>query len=313
MKIQTNNQQTILVIGGTGAQGGSVARALLKENKFRVRILTRNAGAQRAKVLRRAGAEIVVGDLEDMESLKRAMKDVYGVFGVTNFWEHFAKEVQLGINLMDAVKESGIQHLVMHTLPDYYRLSRGRYSVPHYDIKASFEEYSRGLGLPATFLHMGFYYENFLSFFPLQKGEDGNFYFGFPQGNTRLAATSVEDTGGVVAAIFNKPSEYIGRTVGVAGEDINCDEYALIMSNVLKKHVYYNHIPRDVYAAYGFPGAEELANMFEVQRLFIPERNEWLKESRELYPGMQRFEDWVAKNKYKFINHFNSQFQAMVI
>lgn len=313
MKVQTNNQQTILVTGATGGQGGSVTRALLKENKFRVRILTRNAESQRAKVLKRAGAEVVVGDMDDVESLKRAMKDVYGVFGVTNFWEHFAKEVQHGINLMDAAKESGIQHLVMHTLPDYYRLSKGRYSVPHYDIKASFEEYSRGLGLPATFVHVGFYYENFLSFFPLQKGEDGNFYFGFPQGNTKLAATSVEDVGGVVASVFNNPAEYIGQTVGVAGDDLTGDEYALIMSNVLKKHVYYNHIPRDVYASYGFPGAEELANMFEVQRLFIPERNEWLKQSYQLNLGMQRFENWVAKNKYKFINLFNSQFQAMVI
>lgn len=311
--MKQQNQQTILVTGATGAQGGSVARALLKENKFRVRILTRNPQSQKAKVLERAGAEIFEGDLEDEASLLRAIEGCYGVFGITNFWEHYAKEYQQGINLIDAVKEVGVQHFVLHTLPDYYRLSKGRYSVPHCDIKASFEEYARGLGLPVTFIHVAFYYENFLTFFPLQKAEDGSFHFGFPQGDTKLAAVSVEDVGGIVTSVFNRPADYIGRTVGAVGADETCGEYAAIMSRVLQKNVQYNHIPRDVYAAYGFPGAEELANMFEVQRLFIPERFSDMLESYMLNPQMQNFETWVAKNKYRFINLFNSQFQAMVI
>lgn len=309
----TDSRKTILVTGATGAQGGSVARTLLKENKFRVRILTRNAKSQRAQMLKRAGAEVVEGDMEHPESLAKALKSVYGVFAITNFWEHFAKEYQLGVNLADAAKEAGVQHFVMHTLDDYYNLSRGRYSVPQCDIKAALENYVGTTTLPATFIRTAFYYENFFGMFPLQKGEDHSFHFGFPQGDTKLAMTSAEDVGGVVNAVFEDPAQFTGRSIGVVGDDYTCDEYAEIMSRVLKRNIRYNYVPRDVYAAHGFPGAEEMANMFEVQRLFIKERTTDLLESYRINPAMQNFEAWVERNKYRFFSFLNSQFQAMVI
>jgi hypothetical protein len=111
---------------------------------------------------------------------------------------------------------------------------------------------------------------------------------------------SVEDMGGVVATIFDHPAEYIGRTVGVVGEDRTCEEYAATITKVLQRPVRYNYIPRETYASFGFPGAEELANMFEVQRLYIPERQLDLIESYGLNPNMQTFESWLLKNKHKF-------------
>lgn len=309
----TDNKKTILVTGATGAQGGGVARAILKENKFRVRILTRNANSQKAQMLKRAGAEIAEGDMEDPQSLAKAMKGVYGVFAITSFWEHYAKEYQLGVNLIDAASAANVQHFVMHTLDDYYKLSRGRFSVPQCDIKAALENYVRDSTLPSTFVRTAFYYENFFSMFPLQKGEDNSFYFGFPQGDTRLAMTSAEDVGGVVHTIFEDPAHFTNRVVGVVGEDYTCDEYAAIMSRVLRRNIRYNYVPRDVYASYGFPGAEEMANMFEVQRLFVQDRTGDLMESYRLNPSMQSFEAWVERNKYRFFSFLNSQFQAMVI
>ncbi|MFN8290371.1 MAG: NmrA/HSCARG family protein [Chitinophagaceae bacterium] len=311
--ITTNKKPQVLVTGATGAQGGSVARTLMREGKFRVRILTRNPQSYRALVLQRAGAEIVVGDMQDKESLKKAMAGVYGVFGVTNFWEHYGNEYELGKNLADAAEECAVSHLVMHTLPDYHQLSNGKYSVPHYDLKAKLETYIRSRPVPASFVHMGFYYENFLSFFPLQKDNSGNYYFGFPQGQTKLAAVSVEDTGPVVSYLFGHPAEMMGKTVMITGADLTCDEYAAIMEKVLGKRIYYTHIPANVYKAYDFPGAAELAAMFEVQRLYIPGRQKELEESLRMNPAMQSFEAWVAKNKAKFISYFNSQLEAMVI
>lgn len=306
------SKKIILVTGATGAQGGSVAKALLNENKFAVRILTRNAKSPKAIALQEAGAEIAEGDLDDMQSLLPAMKDVYGVFGVTSFWEHYEKEYQHGKNLVDAVHQSGISHFVYSTLPNYKQLSGGKLSVPHCDLKAELEEYTKSLSIPATFMRIAFYYENFLSFFPLQKDENDNFFFGFPQGDTKLSIVTVEDMGGVVAPVFNHPEEYIGRVVGVVGEDLSCDEYAAILSKVLKQNVYYKYIPRDLYAGFGFPGAEELANMFEVQRLYIKERHLDLIESYGLNPSMQRFEKWLEKNKEKFEPNITTQLQVAV-
>jgi len=295
-----NQKPIILVTGATGAQGGSVARALLSSNTFTVRCLTRNTSSEKAIALAQMGAVLVQGDLENVESLKEAMEGCYAVFGVTNFWEHYEKEYQQGKNLVDAVSQSGIRHFIFSTLPDYLKLSNSKLPVPHCDIKAALEQYTSALKIPSTFIHVAFYYENFLSFFPLQKGEDGNYYFGFPQGNTPLAMVSTEDLGGVVTTILNHPHAYIGRTVGVVGEDRTCTEYAAIMSKVLGANIYYNYIPRETFAAFDFSGAEELANMFEVQRLYVPGRRNHLIETYGLYPSTQSFEQWLQKNKALF-------------
>jgi len=112
--------------------------------------------------------------------------------------------------------------------------------------------------------------------------------------------TSVEDTGGIVRSVFQHPTEYIGRTVGVVGVDDTCAAYAKLMSQVFNQPVEYKYIPRDVYAGFGFPGAEELANMFEVQRLYISDRKMDLIESHGLNTEMQTFEKWLYKNKSLF-------------
>jgi uncharacterized protein YbjT (DUF2867 family) len=299
--ITMNNKPIILVTGATGAQGGSVARALLAAGKFTVRILTRDPHSESARALENAGARVAKGNFNDIKSLEKAMKGCYGVFGVTNFWEHYEHEFQHGKNLADAVKTSGVKHFVLHTLADYHKLSGGLYKVPHCDIKAALQNYCRDLHLPASFVQLAFYYENFFNFFPLQQMEDGSYSFGFPQGDTKLAMASVEDLGPVVAAIFDHPKEYIGRTVGVVGSDATCAEYAAQMSEVLGKVVRFQYIPREVYAEFGFPGAVELANMFEVQRLYIPERQFNLIESYGLNPRMQNFRTWLKNHRSKFL------------
>jgi uncharacterized protein YbjT (DUF2867 family) len=293
-------KRIILVTGATGAQGGSVAHALLKDGKFAVRCLTRDIASQKAQNLRRAGAELVQGDLDDLDSLLVAMHNCYGVFGVTNFWEHFDKELQQGRNLVDAVHESNIQHFIFSSLPSYNKLSNGELSVPHCDIKAELEDYSKSLGIKATYVHIAFYYENFLTFFPFQKNEDGNFHFGFPQGDTKLSMVAAEDFGPIIANIFEQGEQYIGRVVGVVAEDRSCSEYAETMSEVFGEKVIYDYIPREIYASFGFPGAEELANMFECQRLYIPGRQRDMEESYKLNPKMQNLETWLKRNKEKF-------------
>jgi uncharacterized protein YbjT (DUF2867 family) len=298
-------KKIILVTGATGAQGGSVANALLSQNNYAVRCLTRDATSAKATALQTAGAEICQGNLDDIETLKTAMEGCYGVFGLTNFWEHFDKEYAQGINLIDAAESAGIQHFVLHSLPGYSELSKGKYSVPHCDIKAALQNYTVSKNIPSSFVHMAFYYENFLSYFPLQNNGEDQFSFGFPQGDTRLAMASVEDIGPVVAAAFNEPAKYIGKTLGVVGEDETCDVYAATMQKVLGVPVQYQYIPRDVFASFPFPGAEELANMFEVQRLHILNRGIHLKESYQLNPAMQSFEKWLMANKGSFFLQLN--------
>jgi uncharacterized protein YbjT (DUF2867 family) len=290
-------KKTILVTGATGAQGGSVARHLLKQDEFRVRCLTRDSNSPAAIALLNAGAEIVEGNLSDKQSLIAAMLGCYGVFGTTNFWEHFTKEREHGINLVDAVAESSVPYLILSTLPHYKKLSNGRYSVPHCDIKAELEQYARTIKPDATFVHVAFYYENFFSYFVPQKRDDGSFAISFPQGETNLAAVSVEDVGGIVATLFQHKERYEGQTISIVGDDRRPADYAEAMSVATDRQVVYQYCPRDIYADLGFPGAEELANMFEVQRLYIPERRKDMEQSRTIYKQLKTFSTWAAEKK----------------
>ena len=259
--------KTILVTGATGAQGGSVARHLLQQGNFKVKCLTRNPESDAALALQSKGAEVVKGDLSDKASLTAAMQGCYGVFGVTNFWEHFDGELQHGRNLVDAVEAANIEHFVFSTLPSAKKLSNGTLSAAHFETKAAMEDYSRSKDIPATYVHAAFYFENFLSYFPPTQMEDDTYGFGFPQGNTPLAALSIEDLGGIVNTIFNNPSAYIGKLIG----------------------------------------AVELATQFTCNRLHIPERKKDQKSSHEMYPEIKGFEQWLMENKDRFAPFFQEQ------
>jgi uncharacterized protein YbjT (DUF2867 family) len=293
-------KSTILVIGATGAQGGGVARHLLDRGRFGVRALTRNPDSEKAKSLEEAGAEVVQGDLSDPPSLRRALDGCGGCFGVTNYWEHFGDEVQQGMNLVDAVADSDVRHFVFSTLPSVTGATGGELASPHFDVKAEMEAHARERGIPATFVHYAFYFENFLAFFPPQKQEDGSWAFGFPQGDTPLAGVAVEDGGAVVAEIFERRDEFIGENLYLVGDDIPAAEYAEVMSRISGKDVRYTYIPRETFASFDFPGAEDLANMFEFYRTKVPNRRADLERSRALHPGMRTFETWLAERKDEF-------------
>lgn len=283
----------VLVTGGTGAQGGAVARSLLAEGTP-VRVLTRSPGGPAAARLRAAGAEIFHGDLADLPCLLRALDGCDGLFAVTNFWEHFGAEVTQGKLLVDAALASNVAHVVMSTLPSSRTLSGGALVVPHLDTKAEVEAYARARGLPATFVHVAFYFENFLSYFPPQP-VDGGLHFGFPQGDTPLASVGVSDVGPVVAALLREPPR--GDVVGIVGDELRGDEYAAILTAALGEHVQYSHIPAAVYARLGFPGAEELAHMFDLTRRFVGSRARDLARTRELHPGAASFATWAMANR----------------
>jgi uncharacterized protein YbjT (DUF2867 family) len=290
-------KKKILVFGATGAQGGSVARALLARGVYAVRAITRNPDSDRAQELRMLGAEIVKGDLDDPPSLNAALLGCYGAFGVTNFWEHFGREREQGINLVNAVAAANLQHFVFSTLPPIANATNGALHSPHFDLKAEHEALAKKLGIPSTFVHVPFYYENFLAFFPPRPNEEGVLQFGFPQGDTPLAAMSVEDVGRIVARIFEQPEQYLGQVIAIAGDEIPATEYASKMSAALGREVRYNYVPREVFASFGFPGAEDLADMFEFYRLHIPSRKHAIEQWRAITPELQSFGTWVEKNE----------------
>jgi uncharacterized protein YbjT (DUF2867 family) len=258
------------------------------------------------------GAEVVQADLDDPASLQKAFAGAHGAFCVTNFWEHFSaeKEKAQAKNQADAAKASGVQHVVWSTLedtrslmsPDDKRMPmlQGKYRVPHFDAKAEADAYFAGL--PITYLVTSFYWDNIYAFgLAPKKGENGVYGWTFPMGDKRLAGIAAEDIGKVAYGIFKAGNQYIGKTVGITGENLTLDQISEKLGKGLGVRVKYTAVEPDAYRAFGFPGADEMGNMFQIYRDFEKEvlaaRSE--DTARALNPSLQTFDQWLAANKSK--------------
>src|SRR2546426_12015515 len=170
------DKKIIAVVGATGTQGGGLSRAILADPNggFAVRAITRDPNKDSAKALAAKGAQVVQANLDDVQSLKRAFSGAYGVYGVTNFWEHFSaeKEKAQAKNIADAAKATEVRHVIWSTLEDTRKLMesgdtrmpmlQGKYRVPHFDAKAEADTYFSGL--PVTYLVTSFYWDNLYMF-----------------------------------------------------------------------------------------------------------------------------------------------------
>ncbi|XP_064528670.1 nmrA-like family domain-containing protein 1 [Pseudopipra pipra] len=293
-------KKLIVVFGATGAQGGSVARALLDDGTFRVRAVTRSPRKKAAEELKRRGAEVVKADQDDEPSLEQALAGAYGAFVVTNFWEHCSKEkeIEQGKRVADLSKRLGLQHVVFSGLENVHKLTGGRLEVLHFDGKGEVEEYFQRTGVPTTVVRLPFYFENFLSIFKPQKAPQGDtFVLELPTGDTPMDGMAVEDVGPVVVSLLKSPGEYIGQVMGLSTGKLTEAEYAAVLSQQTGKTVAASKISPEEYEKRDFPGAKELAAMFRFYAL-KPDRNVAL--TMKLNPKARTFQQWVADNKAAF-------------
>ncbi|HVH46134.1 MAG TPA: NmrA/HSCARG family protein [Labilithrix sp.] len=305
-------KKLITVIGATGAQGGGLAKALLADTsgEFAVRAVTRKLDGEAARALATAGAELVRADLDDVGSLQRAFEGAHGAFCVTNYWEHMSpdKEIAQAKNLADASKASGVQHVVWSTLEDT-RLRvpledtrmptlHGRFKVPHFDTKGESDAFFDAAR--TTFLLTSFYWDNLIYFGMGPKpDESGALGFVLPMADKKLPGIAAEDIGKCAFGVFKRGATTIGKRIGIAGEHLTGAEMAAALSHALERPIAYRPVPPAVYRSFGFPGADDLGNMFQYKAEFETEycgsRN--LAESRALNPELLTFAAWLAKHK----------------
>ena len=308
------NKKIVAVVGATGAQGGALARAVLQDrnSEFTVRALTRKPDSDPAKELKKAGAEVVVADLDDVESLQRAFSGAHAAFCVTNYWEHFSpdKEFAQAGNLAKAAKSAGVRHAIWSTLEDTRRwvpldddrmpTLMGKHKVPHFDAKGEADNIFRELNVPTTFLLTSFYWENLIYFGAGPKrGPDGVLALTFPMDDKKLPGIAVEDIGKCAYGVLKRGHEFVGKTVGIAGEHLTGTQMAASLSKALGEEVRYNAVSPEMYRSFGFPGADDLGNMFQFKRdfqaVFCGARD--VEFSRSLNPSLLTFDAWLEKNK----------------
>jgi uncharacterized protein YbjT (DUF2867 family) len=307
-------KKIIAVAGATGSQGGGLVRAIMNDPKggFAARALTRDVNSEKARELAKLGAEVVQADVDDLESLERAFAGAHGAYCVTFFWAHFSPEKELAeaTALAEAARHAGLKHVIWSTLEDtrkWVPLSdnrmptlMGRYKVPHFDAKGEADKVFAELGLPVTLLLTSFYWDNFI-FFGMgpKRGPDGKLAITLPMGDKKLPGIAAEDIGKCAYGIFKNGQEYVGKTIGIAGEHLTGAQMASALTKALGQPVSYNSVTPEAYRGFGFPGAEDLGNMFQFKRdfeqVFCGARS--LRLSQALNPALQDFQTWLARNK----------------
>ncbi|MEO8127420.1 MAG: NmrA/HSCARG family protein [Bryobacteraceae bacterium] len=304
----------ITVVGATGSQGGGLVRAIQANPRagFRARAIARDPKSDKAQALAALGAEVVAGDVDDAASLRKAFEGAHGAYCVTFYWAHMSpdKERIEAANLASAAKAASVSHVVWSTLEDtrkFMALSDPRmptlmdkYKVPHFDVKGECDKFFADSGVPTTNLLTSFYWDNFINLgMGPKKGPDGRYAITLPMGNSRMSGIAAEDIGRCGFGIFQAGSDYAGKTVGIASDHLTGDEIARTFTEVLGVEVVYNAITPEIYRSFGFPGADDLGNMFQFYRDFANEFNaaRSVDESRQLNPKLQNFRQWLETNK----------------
>ena len=245
----------ILVLGGTGRQGGATARELLRRGRG-VHALVRDPQAPAARALADAGAVLVRGDFDDEASLRAAMTGVHGVFSVQTFRTPggVATEERQGKAVADAAARTGVAHLVYSSVGGAERSS----GVDHFESKWHVEQHIQKLGVPATVLRPTMFHEVFLDTGP--RLVDGRLVLGLwlrPDVPLQLIATS--DIAGFAADAFEDPDTWLGRQVEIAGDELTGPQMAEAFARVAGIPARYQELPIDQLRAV----RPDLAAMFD--------------------------------------------------
>ena len=280
-----NSDRMVLVTGATGRQGGAVIRYMLPKG-WRLRALVFKADDSTVQRLTDQSIEVVRGDLEDPASLERAVRGVYGVYSVQDFWSVGAKrEVQQGKNIADAARKAGVEHFVYSSVGGAERNS----GIDHWESKWEVENHIRKLGLPATMIRPAAFMENYY----IDQVE-----IGILKGklldpirtDKPYQTIASSDIGAFVALAFERPKEFIGGALEIAGSELTNPQAAQVFSRVLGKPVKFQKLPMPMVRL--FLGKE----FYQMFRWFNQAGfNANIPELRRKYPEvqLQTLEEWL--------------------
>ena len=248
-------KKIVTVLGSTGAQGGGVVRALLDQQDWQVRAVTRNARSQAALHLAELGCEIAEADLNSPLTLFEALQGSFGLFAVTNFWDRDTRmsEFKQGKNLVRAAKDARIQHFIWSTLPDYKALSGGKYRVPHFTSKARVDNEVKRAGFRYhTFVEAPFYFQNFLTLHAPKKTPDGRELWRYPadKDKCRFACGDIKELGKIVAAALNQPDKVGNGQYLALASDYLCWQELVDILNAQGHKLDYERVCAEEYDSF---------------------------------------------------------------
>ncbi len=278
--------KTILVIGATGNQGAAVISALEKTN-FIIRALVRKNDPSSIKIqtLQQKRVEIIEGNLDDFNSLVRAMEGAYGVFSALNFQDGgVEKEEERGKRVADAAKKAGVQHFVYSSVGGAERDS----GIPHFESKWHVEEHIRKLGIPYSIVRPTTFMTNLME----QPAAMRFIALSMSKGTIAtkpLQMIAVEDIGRWVAHMFLNPKDYLGKAVEIAGDAVTFHKMITAYQKV------YGKTPMSIKLPSGLFSKGDLGKMFTWINKHGYEAD--IVANRKALPDLLTFEQFIARRK----------------
>ncbi|MGP4011993.1 NmrA/HSCARG family protein [Streptomyces sp. 4N124] len=283
-----NINRTVVVLGATGQQGGSVAAAL-RDDGWAVRAVVRDPSGHRARSLSAAGIETVRGDLGDPESLRAAFSDAHGVFSVQpNSGQAGANvtdedEIRFGTTVADIAERCGVAHLVYSSTVAAGPTPTG---VAHLDTKSRIEAHVRNLDIASTIIRPATFME--ILMLPGMGLDRGQISF-LMRPDQAMQFIAVRDIGRIVAAVFGSPDRYAGRTVEIAGDALTGKALADHLTQATGRPISYSRLPTTLLEQNEALGGS--AALVDSGRLA---GNANLDALRAEFPFLLRFDRWLA-------------------
>jgi uncharacterized protein YbjT (DUF2867 family) len=284
----TNQDRIVLVAGATGRQGGAVVRHMLPKG-WRLRALTRNPKSYAARQLAEKGVELAEGDMDDPASLERAARGVYGIYSVQDFWTVGARrEVQQGKNLADVAKKAGVEHFVYSSVGGAERNT----GITHWETKWVVEKHVRSLNLPVTILRPA----SFMETYHITEVEIGLLKGKLAdpiRGDKPYQTIATDDIGAFAALAFERPKDFIGLDLEIAGSELTNIDAAKVFSRVLNRPVKFQKLPLPIVR---LVLGKEFYEMFHWFNSKGYQAN--IPELRRRYPEVRlhSLEDWLRED-----------------
>jgi uncharacterized protein YbjT (DUF2867 family) len=279
--------KTIFVTGATGNQGGAVAASLIR-NGFKIKVLTRKTDTAKVQNLLRQNAEIVKGDLNDLNSFRDHLKEIDGIFSVQTFKNGVDDEIKQGMDLANLAKEYGVNHFLYSSVAG----ADNNTGIPHFDSKYKIENHIKQLGLPFTIIRPNSLFENFLIPEVRSRILKGKLTSPINKNKTQQFISAV-DIGEIGASIFLSKDSYLGKTITIGSEEMDMQHVAATFSHVLGKEISYQKLP--IFIARLAMG-KNLYKMFkwinENDAIFMKDLQIFKKE----HPNLISLKQWIKDN-----------------
>ncbi|KAL4968450.1 NmrA/HSCARG family protein [Aspergillus stella-maris] len=313
-------KRTVVVIGATGSQGGSVVAELLQHpDLYHVRALTRDPTKAPAQTLANRGVEVQRADLDDgKEALAAIFAGAHAIFALTDFWQTQSTDVEVkqGRTIVDAAATiPTLEHFVWSALPDPVALSGGQFlNVHHWKGKSLVTEYNESekpeLWAKTTTILFPNYFENCITspdrYLPV-KDAMGTYTLKFPHSpGTMLPNVSIADTGKLVHIVLENGPVYFTKTIAFWNEALSEAEKLAELGRYYDVLTHYHAATASEFQQLLMTRdgmSEEIALDFTEQLLIFEEcgnvyaRDEFV-QAREI-PGLklQTWSEFIRKHK----------------